>query len=116
MFRARNEPLQERLREIERELSRIEAETEVKRSDDGVFEAALADGASLAEKWPTFSMARKREVVESLVNRITIKDDDVEMNLHYLPGAFVKDGGIPCNLWSSITCRRISISDHAAST
>ena len=86
-FKNRNQPIKERMKEIERELAQIEEEGRSITANMNAKKEALRDGARLKDEWPTMDFDQKRKVVESLVDRITISGEGIELNLNYIPGA-----------------------------
>lgn len=86
-FKTRNTPIGERLKEIERELLKIEREASAAISDTKARQDALADGVHLKDEWPAMEFAQKRRIVESLLESVTVEGDEIEFRLNYIPGS-----------------------------
>ena len=86
-FREKHAPLEEKKAQLVETIGRLQSEIEHLRTQKVDKAAILREGESLITGWPGFDADRKRELVENLVDRITIhKDRRVEFELHYVPG------------------------------
>ena len=86
-FRERFAPFEEKKRQLVESITRLQAEIAIISAETVTKADILREGESLLKEWPNFDNDRKREVVESLVESITIhKDRRVEFALHYVPG------------------------------
>jgi site-specific DNA recombinase len=45
----------------------------------------LAEATKLYDRWPTLPTDEKRKIVESIVERITIGESEIDISLSYLP-------------------------------
>lgn len=86
-FRERNDPLERRKTEIAAEVPRLQGEIDFLRVRHLASAEILSEAQSLYDRWDTLDFAHKREVVEIIVNRITIGQGDIEIDLSGLPQA-----------------------------
>lgn len=78
-------PLQERRKQLEAELPRLQAELDVLKINNISSEEVLAEAQNLYARWPDFPFEDKRKIVESLTEKIVIGKTDVEITLCHLP-------------------------------
>jgi site-specific DNA recombinase len=86
-FSRRNEPLQDRLKQLSDEIPR--AEGELKALQIGLLsrEEIIREAQDLYTRWPTLAHTEKRQIIEAIVERITIFAGEVEIELYFNPGA-----------------------------
>jgi site-specific DNA recombinase len=84
-FRERHRPLEERLAGIGTEIPRLEGEIDFLRVKTAMRDDIVSRTRDLAQNWLGMGLQEKRTVVESLVNRITIHKDTVEILFANLP-------------------------------
>ncbi|MBI5769815.1 MAG: recombinase family protein [Verrucomicrobia bacterium] len=84
-FKTRFQPLDQRRSQLEAELPRVEGEIDLLKVDGWSREHILAETSSIVAQWPTQTADEKRGIVESLVEKIVIKADEVTFNMRYLP-------------------------------
>jgi site-specific DNA recombinase len=77
-----NQPLEERLKQIEGEEPRLQAEIDVLKIQYLSSDQILADSRNLHSRWPTLSKEDQRQIVETIVEQIVIGKDEVEIRLH----------------------------------
>ncbi|MDD3926743.1 MAG: recombinase family protein [bacterium] len=84
-FGERYKPLEERLSQIQDQIPEIQAEIDFLKiqylSSDQIFNEAK----DLYSRWPELSQEEKRKIVESITEQIIIGEDEVTINLCYLP-------------------------------
>ncbi|MDR3405949.1 MAG: helix-turn-helix domain-containing protein [Chthoniobacter sp.] len=85
LFKERYQPLEERKKQIEEELPKAEAELSLLQVDSLSSEYILEEARDVKACWPTMTTDEKRRIVESLVKRITIGADEIDISLCYLP-------------------------------
>jgi len=78
-------PLEERLKAIEEELPRLQGEVDYLKIQYLSRDEILAEARDLYSRWPELAIEDRRQIVEAVVDRITIGKDDVEIHLGYLP-------------------------------
>ncbi|MFA6198546.1 MAG: recombinase family protein [Patescibacteria group bacterium] len=81
------QPLEERLNQIEEELPRLQGEVDFLKIQLLSSDEILTEAKDLTARWPTLAPEEKRQIVEHVVERITIEKDAVEIHLCYLPTA-----------------------------
>jgi len=80
-------PLENQLEQLQAELPKIQAQIDLLKinnlsADEVVYEANI-----LHSRWPKLPVEDKRKIVESLVDRITIGKDDIEITFAFLPSS-----------------------------
>lgn len=86
-FGERHRPLETRLAQIDDELPRLQAETDLLRINLLSQDEVISQAHDLFHRWPDLDLPAKRTIVENLVERITIGQDDIAIDLFYLPVA-----------------------------
>jgi site-specific DNA recombinase len=89
-FGRRLKPLSERRAQIQDELPRLEAERDAAKISLLSGEAILDDTRDLANRWSDLPWERRRQIVETITDRLTIGQGNVEVSLLQLP--FGNDG------------------------
>lgn len=84
-FGERYRPLRERLRQIDEELPEKQAALDVLRISNVSQEEVLAQARYLHLTWPTLPQEAKRSVIETIVEKITIGQGDIDISLLYVP-------------------------------
>jgi hypothetical protein len=84
-FRERHRPLEERLAGLGGEIARLQGEIDFLKIRTVMEEDIVSQTRDLADKWQTMDIPEKRRVVESLLRRITIHKDVVDIDLANLP-------------------------------
>lgn len=84
-FRERHRPLEERLAGLGVEIPRLQGEIAFLKVKTEMQDEIVGRTRDLAHDWRDMDTPRKRVVVESLVNRVTIHPDTVEIELANLP-------------------------------
>jgi len=88
-FGKRNRPLEERAKQIEDEIPCLQAEVDVLKISLLSSDENLNAARNLYGQWPKLSFEDKRKIVENIVERITVGDGEISIELYYLPS--VKD-------------------------
>lgn len=86
-FRERNDPLEERKEQLRLQVPRLKGEIDFLVIRQLSSSEVLTEAQSLYEKWDTLSFGIKREIVESIVERIEVGEGEVEITLSCLPNA-----------------------------
>lgn len=84
-FKERYQPLDDRKRQLEDEIPRIEAEADILKTNEFSTEAIMAEARNLRARWPKMSPVERRKIVELLVKDIVIGKDEIDLNLCYTP-------------------------------
>jgi len=84
-FGKKYKPLSERRDQLENQLAELQAEVDILKISR-LSQAHALDGAKdLHARWPTLAKEDKRQIVEAMVEKITIGDGEVEIALYYTP-------------------------------
>lgn len=86
-FGKRNRPLEERAKQIEEEIPRLQAEIDLLKITLLSSDENLNRARDLYGQWPSLSFEDKRRIVENIVERITVGDTEISIELYYLPSA-----------------------------
>jgi len=80
-------PLEERLKQIDGKIPEIQGEIDFLKiqyiSSDQIFNEAK----DLYTRWPELTSEEKRKIIENITEKITIGNEDVTINLTYLPSS-----------------------------
>ena len=80
-------PAEERLNQLLAELPNLEAEVEHLKTHNVSADGVLRESATIQEKWPHMDMGEKRKVIETLIEKIVIGEDDFDVNYSILPSS-----------------------------
>jgi site-specific DNA recombinase len=83
-FGARYHPLAERLKQLEEEQPKLQAEIDVMKISYLSSDQILSDARDLYTRWPSLPAGEKRHIVEAITERITVGKDEVEIHLSAL--------------------------------
>jgi site-specific DNA recombinase len=86
-FKQRNRALEERQQQINDELPALQADLDVIRINYLSSEEIISGAKDLYSRWHTLEHEEKRKIIETITERITISDDDIEISLNYLPSS-----------------------------
>jgi site-specific DNA recombinase len=78
-------PLEDRLKEIDDELPRLQAEVDFMKIQLLSKDEILAEARDLYARWPSLEAAEKREIIEQIVEQIVVGKDDLSIKLCYIP-------------------------------
>lgn len=84
-FARRHKPLSARRTQLEDELPRLQAELDVLRIGSLSREEALSEAQDLAARWADLAQEEKRQIIESITERIVIGKEEVEIHLLQMP-------------------------------
>jgi site-specific DNA recombinase len=84
-FSKRYEPLKIRLQELQAEQSKLNQMAHKLTSDLSRGEEALAETQDVAQRYPAMPFADRRRLVETVVERVTVGDDEVEFGYLFDP-------------------------------
>ena len=79
-FGRRNRPLEERLAQIEDELPRLEGQLDNLKSDVMNRDVMMSEGKELFDDWNSFSTDKKKLIIDSITDHITVCDDAVTLH------------------------------------
>ena len=84
-FGERYKPLEARHKQIENQLPQIQAELDVLRINLLSSDQLIDDTRNLYMGWPELPKEDKRKIIEAITESIVIEDDEIAINLCYLP-------------------------------
>lgn len=106
-FGRRHKPLSARRTQLEDELPRLQAELDVLRIGSLSREEALSEAQDLAERWTDLAHEDKRQIIETITERIVIGKEEVEIHLLQIPSvgndadkATKPQGFIAATIWT----------------
>ncbi|MDA0768513.1 MAG: hypothetical protein O3A92_17010 [Verrucomicrobia bacterium] len=86
-FKSKFQPLEESSSLLFETVARLEKEIGLLEADTATKAEIFEEGETLVAEWPKMTKKRKRTLVESLVERITVhKSRKVDFELNYVPG------------------------------
>lgn len=103
-FQVFYDPLQKRLREIEDNIPKIQAEIDFLKIQALSSETLLEDANDLYQSWDNLTLQEKRTIVESITEEIEVTEDSINIEFSYLPAPltpFQNPGNSPHNLRDS---------------
>jgi len=86
-FGQMHRPLEERLKQIQDELPRLQGDLDFRRIQLLSREEILAEARDLYSRWASLSPEEKRQIVETIVESIVIGRGEVDIHLCYLPSS-----------------------------
>lgn len=78
-------PLEERVKQLEEEIPRLQGEVDFLRIEVVSRDEVLSGAQDLADRWPDLAPEEKRPIVEAFVKRVEVGKDEVSISLLYLP-------------------------------
>jgi site-specific DNA recombinase len=80
-------PAEERLKQLQAEQVRVQADVDIGRVNSFSVEAVLQEASDLQNRWPALSADEKRQIVESIVQSIIVDKDkqEIAITLSCLP-------------------------------
>ena len=84
-FRDLYSPAEERMKQLQTELPKLEADVDFLKVNKLSADDVLHESGSLYENWPSMAQGDKRKIVESLIEKITIGDGEIDITFSHLP-------------------------------
>jgi site-specific DNA recombinase len=81
-------PLEQRLKQIEDELPRLQGEVDFLRINTLSRDEVLSGTKDLTASWPNLTLQERRQIVEAMVERIEVGRDEVVVSLLGIPSPF----------------------------
>lgn len=97
-FGRENRPREERLTQLEEELPRLQAEIDFLKIEQLSSSEVLATARDVYAQWPSLTRDEKRRLVETITERIVVGDDEISLDLSYLPSLQEVSSKRPTNL------------------
>ena len=86
-FGERYKPMEDQLGQLREEIPKLEAEVDFLKVNFLSSDQILTEAKNLANFWPEMNRESKRQVVENIVEKITLGRNDIQIDLFYLPVA-----------------------------
>ena len=86
-FAKQNRPLETRLKQLEDEIPRLQAEIDFLKIQYLSSDEILSEARDLYTRWPSLTFEEKRKIVENITEKIVVGKDDVTIDLCYLPSS-----------------------------
>ena len=93
-FGTRNRPISERRAQLDDELPRLRGEIDYLTVNRLSSADILSRAQDIYGRWSTLTEDEKRTIVENLVDRITVGDGDISIDLCYVPAAISSSGAV----------------------
>ena len=86
-FGTQYHPLEERSKQLENELPKLQGELDFLKIKFISSDEILTEAKDLYSRWPSLEPEAKRKIIENITDKITIGKDDVTIDLCYLPSS-----------------------------
>ena len=86
-FRDLYGPAEERMKQLNAELPKLEAEVDFLKVNKLSADDVLREAGSQYERWPSMLPADKRKIVEALIEKIVIGDGEIDITFSHLPSS-----------------------------
>ena len=80
-------PAEERLNQLLAELPKLEAEVAYLKVNNLSVEEVTSEAKMLYNQWPDLLPENKRSIVESIIEKITVGNGEIDISLYYLPSS-----------------------------
>jgi len=84
-FGRQNRPLEERLKQLEDQIPRLQGEADFLKIQFLSSDEILSEAKDLWTRWPTLAVEEKRQVIENITENVVIGKGEVAIHLCYLP-------------------------------
>jgi site-specific DNA recombinase len=84
-FRDLYTPAEERMKQLQAELPKLEAEVDLLKINKLSADDVLHESDSLEKRWPSLPGEDKRKIVEALIEKIVIGNGEIDITFSYLP-------------------------------
>jgi len=78
-------PAEERLRQIEKQMPILEAERDFLKIQALSQDKVNQEANDLYARWPTLPFEEKRNIIETITDKITVDKDSISISLSYIP-------------------------------
>ena len=116
-FGLKYKPLSERREQLDEQIPKLQAEIDIMKISQLSQETAIEEARDLYSRWPSLPFEEKRRIVEAIVEKITIGNGEIEINLFYTPPVSeipqhnLNTGGIN-NIYSSGNSGKLATDAH----
>jgi len=80
-------PAEERLNQLTAELPKLQAEVDLMKVNRLSEDDVLHEATTLYDRWPSLPREDKRKIIESLVEKIVIGENEIDITFSYLPSS-----------------------------
>jgi site-specific DNA recombinase len=80
-------PLEDQERALTTELPRLQGEVDALETQQLSADEVVSEATKLHKLWPKFSVEEKRRIVESITEKIVVKEDEIDITLCYMPSS-----------------------------
>ena len=80
-------PLEERQKQLDEEIPRLQAEIDFLKIESFSSDQVMNDAHDLQARWPTLEREEKRKIVECITKKIVIAKEEISIDLCYLPSS-----------------------------
>jgi site-specific DNA recombinase len=84
-FRDLYTPAEERLKQLNAELPKLEAEVDFLKVNKISADDVLHEASSLHERWPTMEVSEKRKIVEAIIEKVVIGNGEIDITYSHIP-------------------------------
>jgi len=82
-----NQPIEERLQQIQNRLPEVQAEVDFLRIQNYSSGTVYSDAQDLYSRWPQLPFEQKRTIIETITEKIVVGKEDISIKLSYLPSS-----------------------------
>ena len=86
-FRDLYAPAEERMKQLQAELPKLEAEVDFLKVNKLTADDVLHEANSLHERWPSLPPQDKRKIIEALIEKIVIGNGEIDITFSHLPSS-----------------------------
>ena len=86
-FRDLYGPAEERLKQLNTELPKLEAEVDLLNVNKLSADDVLHESATLYDRWPNLPTEDRRRVVEAIIEKLVIGDGEIDITFSHLPSS-----------------------------
>lgn len=84
-FRDLYAPAEERLKQLNAELPKLEAEVDFLKVNKLSAADVLHEAASLHDRWPSMEVSEKRKIVEAIIEKVVIGNGEIDITYSHMP-------------------------------
>jgi len=84
-FRDLYAPAEERLKQLNAELPKLEAEVDFLKVNKLSADDVLHEAASLHDRWPSMEVSEKRKIVEAIIEKVVVGNGEIDITYSHVP-------------------------------
>ncbi len=81
------QPLEEQERQLASELPKLQGEVDALEMQQLSADEVVAEATNLYKRWPALPGDSKRQIIESIVDKIVVKGDEIDITYCYMPSS-----------------------------